>query len=102
MNLLISGKLTRPPSSVHCFRDITLYATVFADYDVLLTCQRQNRDKHWRWLKEHGAFDYVQDIVCHGEETGISISPIPPYTHRVDRITAHDLNRIIGYLSVYR
>lgn len=101
VNLLISGKLCRPPSSVHCFRDITLYAHVFTDLQVLLTCESHNKDRNWRWLKQHGAFDYVQDIIEYDQEPGILLSPRAPCSLRVDRLTEPGLNRIITYLNVY-
>jgi hypothetical protein len=101
MNLLISGRLSHPPSSVHCFRDVTLYATIFADFDVLVACQRHNRDKHWKWLKSHGAFDFIEDIIDYNQEHGVSISPYSPCSIRLDSILETDLNRIIGHLSVY-
>ena len=101
MNLLISGKLSRPPSSVTCFRDVTLYASVFAKFDVLVACRRDNRDKHWRWLKDHGAFDFIEDIIDYNEEPGVTIAPEPPYSLQVHSILETDLNRIIRYLSVY-
>ncbi len=101
MNLLISGRLSHPPSSINCFRDVTLYASVFANFDVLVACERKNRDKHWRWLKKHGAFDFVEDIIDYNAEQGVTISPNPPYSIQVHHILATDLNRIIRYLSVY-
>ena len=101
MNLLISGRLSQPPSSVECFRDVTLYANIFAHLDVLLACRRENRDKHWRFLKSHGAFDFIEDIIDHEEEPGIIISPEAPCSLRVGQLLETDLIRIIGYLSVY-
>lgn len=101
MNLVISGKLTRPPSSVHCFRDITLFAKVFSDMNVLLACYKHNIDRNYHWLKKHGAFDYVEDIIEYGQESGITISPLRPCTLHVDRLTEAGLNRIITHLSVY-
>ncbi len=52
MNLLIDGKLTLPPSSVSCFRDVTLYSTVFANFDVLVETRNKHKDMIWHWLKQ--------------------------------------------------
>ena len=101
MNLLIAGVLARPPSSVHCFRDITLYAQVFADMDVVLTCRPHNIDRTWEWLKRHGAMDFVDDIVPRGSTHGLLISPDSPCNIRVGRLSEPGLNRIISTLSVY-
>lgn len=101
MNLLIAGVLARPPSSVHCFRDVTLYTRVFTNMNIILTCRQHNIDRTWRWLKNHGAFDYVDDIVLHGECDGLMMSPEPPCNIQVSRLTEHGLSRIINRLSVY-
>ena len=101
MNLLLAGRLCRPPSSVHCFRDITLYAHVFTNLHVLLTCAPHNKDRNWRWLKNHGAMDYIQDIVEHGSESGVLIGPERPCAIQLERLTENGLNRVISYLNVY-
>jgi len=38
--LIISSKLTAPPSEVALFRDITLYSSVFLEKKVLLECKK--------------------------------------------------------------
>lgn len=101
MNLLLAGRLCRPPSSVHCFRDITLYAHVFTEFQVLLTCAPHNKDRNWRWLKRHGAMDYIQDIVDYDTEPGVLIGPERPCAIHLERLTEHGLNRVISHLSVY-
>ena len=101
MNLLIAGVLARPPSSVHCFRDITLYTRTFTDINIILTCRQHNVDRTWQWLKRHGAFDYVDDIVGYGDLPGLSIAPDSPCNIQVNRLTEHGLNGIISRLSVY-
>jgi len=101
MNLLISGKLCKPPSSVHCFRDVTLYASVFNDMTVLLACNQYNKDRYWQWLKSKGAFDFIEDIVCYDQEPGLLIAPMRPCGIQVDRLTESGLNRVITQLDVY-
>lgn len=101
MNLLMAGSLARPPSSVHCFRDITLYVRTFTNMNTILTCRPHNVDRTWRWLKRHGAFDYVDDIVGYDQLHGLTIAPVDPCSIRVDRITEHGLSGIISRLSVY-
>jgi hypothetical protein len=101
VNLLISGRLSRPPSSVHCFRDVTLYANIFANLNVLITCQQHNKDRHWRFLKKHGAFDFIDDIVRPFEETGVIVSNTRPCSININHITEYNLNTIIQRLIVY-
>jgi hypothetical protein len=80
---------------------VTLYASVFTPLDVLLACNKKNKDIHWRWLKSHGAFDFIQDIVEYDEEPGIIISPLPPCSIRVDKLDEFALINVINRLRVY-
>ena len=73
MLLLINGFLTEPPSETTLFRDITLYASVFKDMDVVIESDPDMKDLYYNWLKKHGAFDFVQDIVNYNVESGLSI-----------------------------
>lgn len=73
MLLLIDGLLTEPPSETTLFRDVTLYATIFKDMDVLIESHPTMKDLYYHWLKSRGAFDFVQDIVEYNVECGISI-----------------------------
>ena len=102
MNLIIAGKLLRPPSSITCVRDVTLYATVFGGFDVLLACRPFNKDRYWKQLKTTGAFDYIKDIVNHGEEYGSIISPHRPCSLEIKYITAGNLHRIVQYINMFQ
>lgn len=73
MLLLIDAALTEPPSDTTLFRDITLYATVFRGRDVVLETSPEMKDFYYKWLKAHGAFDFVQDILDYGKEEGFTI-----------------------------
>lgn len=73
MLLLIDGFLTEPPSETTLLRDITLYASIFKDMDVLIEAEQEMKDLYYKWLKDHGAFDFVQDIVGYNIESGLSI-----------------------------
>ena len=73
MPIVIEASLTEPPSSVACFRDVTLYANCFINRNILLECSPDVQDIYWRWLKKHGAFDFVADIVAPFSEGDFSI-----------------------------
>ncbi len=73
MIVLIEGSLSEPPSSVYCFRDLTLYANVFLDADVLVECDKENIDLYWEWLRKRCAMDFIRDILGFGEQEGIRI-----------------------------
>jgi len=98
MKLLIDGKLAFPPSSIECFRDVTLYSRIFGNYEVLVESRDKHKDIIWHHLKDNGAFDYVDDIVGHGTEAGFSLSYKKRCNICVTRVTANNLNFIITRL----
>jgi len=73
MLIIIDAELSDPPSSRTCFRDATLYASVFAKHDVLVECSPTSVDFYWDWLKTGGAMDFVSQIIRFGEEQGFTI-----------------------------
>ena len=73
MNLLIEGEFSEPPSSTYVFRDLTLYAKCFLDYEILVECEGEMVDVYWKWLKKNYAFDFIDDILPYGKEIGLTI-----------------------------
>jgi hypothetical protein len=99
MLLLIDSALTEPPSSITLFRDITLFANVFKNRDVLLESRNSMKDFYYDWLKSQGAFDFVSDIVPYHAEKGLSIRC--KYDHCIGSIMVksigyHNFSRILG------
>ena len=95
MNLIIDSGLCEPPSDVICFRDVTLYGKIFIFEDVLLRCKVGTRSLYWKWLKSHGAHDFISDLILdHEVESGFKISPARGNL-KIDRINAFNLNSII-------
>ena len=68
MILIIDAALSEPPSSVHCFRDVSLYADIFKKLEVIASCPKETKDIYWKWMKQHGAMDFIKDIIIHDEE----------------------------------
>lgn len=68
MVIIYDCNLTEPPSSIHCFRDVTLYSNVFLKNDNLLKCPKGMRSMYWKWIKSYGAHDFVQEIIAETEE----------------------------------
>lgn len=94
--LIINGNLVFPPSSTSCFRDITLYANIFKQLDVIIQIEQQYKDICYNYLKQHGAFDFVEDIIHRKEnELGIVISDIEPYHIRARMFWQGNLDRIL-------
>ena len=98
MNVIIDADLTNPPSEISVFRDITLYSKVFLKCDILLECPREDKDIYYYWLKNRGAFDFVDDFVTHDQETGITIRS-EKGTITLKYIRAQELNKVIYLLK---
>lgn len=96
MLVIIDAKLTAPPSSVCCFRDVTLYSNCFLSSQVVVECNKGLRDLYWKWLTSEGAFDFVEDFVNPMQESGMRISKSGNIS--VDRIIEHNLNFILHRL----
>jgi hypothetical protein len=100
--LIIESCLTEPPSEIACFRDVTLFAKTYIFEDILVECKEGTRSIYWKWLKSHGAHDYVSQLVKDTEgEKGFTIKPrLGNLT--TDRIVCENLNDIIGRLRGVR
>lgn len=68
MVIIYDCDLTEPPSSVHCFRDVTLYSKIFLECNNLIKCPKGTKTFYWRWLKKNGAHDFVDQIILDSED----------------------------------
>lgn len=97
--LIIDGNLLFPPSEICCVRDITLYVRVIAEsIDTLLQVDKNHVDTCYHYMKATGCFDYIDDIIAPGEESGIYISSFDPCNIKARKIWAGNLNRILSQL----
>lgn len=101
MNIIIDAGLSEPPSEIACFRDVTLYGTCFLNANVLVECQSAMKDIYYQWLKSHGAYDFIKEIVKPQEELGFRIG-YEGSNFLIERITVHNLNMIITRLDSLR
>jgi hypothetical protein len=102
MNLIIESSLTEPPSSISCFRDVTLYGKTFVFEDILVVCKKGTRSIYWKWLKKHGAHDFISYLLRDDEtENGFLI-----HTKRgnliTDKIDASNLSDFISTFNKIR
>lgn len=98
MKLIIDSVLSEPPSSISCFRDVTLYAKCFLFEDVLLSCQKGTRSQYWKWLKRHGAHDYISYLIHEDDnEIGFTVKKTRGNLN-VNYINSLNLNFIIECL----
>ncbi len=103
MRLKIQSCLSEPPSEISCFRDITLYAKTYIFEDILLECMPGTRTIYWRWLKSHGAHDFISELILDTEkEPGYSMGTAPGYNIVTDRIACYNLGEIINLLQQLR
>jgi len=96
VKLIIDSSLCEPPSEIYPFRDITLYAKTFIFEDVILKCPNGTRSMYWKWLKDHGAHDFISYLIKHSEtESGFSMGP-KGCNLNINRINSFNLNYIIS------
>lgn len=99
--VIIDAELTAPPSVVYLFRDITLFSTCFLKQEVLLECQKNERDYYYKWLRNNSSFDYVLDFVNPKTEYGISIRS-EQATITAQKIDYENFNLILSKLNSLR
>lgn len=74
MVVIYDSMLTEPPSSIHCFRDVTLFVKVFCEKDNILMCPKGTRSMYWEWIKKYGAHDFIEELLTEEEgEHGIHL-----------------------------
>ena len=67
MVVIYDSLLTEPPSSINCFRDVTLYVDVFLKSENLIRCPKGTRSMYWKWIKRYGAHDFIKELIAFDE-----------------------------------
>ena len=99
-NLIINGDIINPPTSVTCFRELTLIAKKAVHLKVIVECLE--KDFYWRYLKNFGAMDFVDDILNIGEEIGLRIDTEHHYSPTIfvaDRIDHYNLKQVLNAIG---
>jgi hypothetical protein len=74
MVVIYDSILTEPPSSICCFRDVTLFVKVFCEKDNVLMCPKGTKSNYWRWIKKYGAHDFIEQLITEEEDIdGLSV-----------------------------
>jgi hypothetical protein len=74
MKLLIQASLCEPPSDSLAFRYVTLISKKNFNMDVLILTDPELKDLYYKYLKNKGLFDYIDDIVIPREnENGLRL-----------------------------
>ena len=97
--LIIDGNLLFPPSEISCVRDITLYVNMVTESSTLLQVDEKHIDTCYHYMKSTGCFDYIDDIILPGEETGVYISSFDPCNIKARKIWAGNLNRLLNQIK---
>lgn len=94
MLLGIHASLAAPPSSPSVFRDVTLVAKVFRHYDVIAISESEMIDQYWRWFRQYGLFDFVDDLLPPNQLIAVvfNVELLP------GKLTAHNLGQIVTLL----
>lgn len=102
MTLIIRDRLINPPTWFLSFRDLTLYASVFAHDDVVI--ESHDPDSYVRWMKKRGGLDFVEDFVRPGSERGVRLDCVHEIggTVVVDRIAPENLHMILRKIGMVR
>ena len=102
MNLIIEAPLTEPPSEISCFRDVTLYSKTFIFEDILVQCQEGTRSIYWKWLKQHGAHDFISQLIREDEKVvGFKIATMRG-NYIIDKISCENIHTIISRLNSFK
>jgi hypothetical protein len=102
MVLIIDAILSKHPSEIMCFRDVTLYAKTYVFEDIVIECPVNTRSFYWDHLKKHGAHDFVSQLITVGEYIkGYRISQ-ERGNCVVESITCENLQYIISRLQQYK
>lgn len=95
----MEASLSGPPSEISCFRDVTLYGKTFIFEDILVQCEMGSRSYYWKWLKRHGAHDFISQLLREDEKEHGFVIALKNGNLSVDRINAFNLGFIISSIS---
>jgi hypothetical protein len=101
MILLVRASLSVPPSWPTTWRDVTVL--MYQGFEGIgAYCERTEADFYYKWMKDRGLLDYVDDFAFPEDHIyGVQIDnqPADNPTIYVDRLTPENLSRVITQLS---
>ena len=99
MVIIYDSVLTEPPSSVYCFRDVTLYTNIFLKAENILSCPKGMKSMYWKWMKSYGAHDFIEEIIVNEEnQLGLTVG-IKKNVH-CDYINESNLSLVINKIKL--
>jgi len=101
MVIIYDCELTEPPSSIICFRDVTLFSKIFLNADNLIKCPKGTRSMYWEWIKGYGAHDFVGQLINYEEKQSGLIVASKNANITVKAINEYNYGNIINSLRKY-
>ena len=106
MNLIISSTLSSdPPSEGLYFRHVTMMAKKELDYCVVIESEEKDIDYYYKFLKEKGWLDFVDDfIIPEWSEEGVRVATKNryPLTIKVPYIRYENTLYLLGQIKSIR
>lgn len=83
-NLIIVSPLScEPLSDGLYFRHLTLAVQRELRYSILLEAEKNAIDFYWKYLKERGWFDFVDDFITENQEEGLRLDTDFNYSNTI-------------------
>lgn len=83
-NLIIVSQLSKEPLSEGLyFRHLTLIGKTQLRYSILLESEKKAIDFYWKYLKQRGWFDFVDDFVEPNQEVGLRLDTDFNYSNTI-------------------
>ena len=102
MVIIYDCELTEPPSSIHCFRDITLFSKIFLNADNLIKCPNGTRSMYWDWIKRYGAHDFIEQLLKYEENQNGIVVAKQNANIKIKSINEFNYGKIINILKSYK
>jgi hypothetical protein len=100
--IIVSELSSDPPSEGLYFRFLTMVAKKDLDYSVVLEAEREEVDLYWKFLKNRGWFDFVDDIIIpEWREEGVRIDTgiNYPMTIKTNHIRCENTPLLLGQIK---
>lgn len=95
--MTIAAELSAPPSNPLSFRDLSMIAVIFHQYEVLALAEQDAIDYYNQWFKTYGLWDFVEDLLP-PEQIDMSDVDVEIEGGEDTRLTAHNLGTILSLL----
>ena len=103
MNLIVISSLTCDEGLF--FRHISMIGKTQMDYDILIESKKEQIDKYYKHLKEHGWYDFVDDFILpEWREDGVRIDKEASYPRTIvtNKISCENALKILGQMELLK